>query len=104
MHRRVVVTGMGIYSSIGITLEEVKDSLYQGKSGIVIDPERQEYGFKSDLTGYVPKPNLKDMLTRRQRISIGEESEYAYLATVQALQQAGIDRDFLEKNEVGILY
>lgn len=104
MHRRVVITGMGIYSSIGITLNEVKDSLYHGKSGIVIDPERQEYGFKSALTGGVPRPNLKDMLTRRQRASMGEESEYAYLATIQALQQAGMDDDFLEKNEVGILY
>lgn len=104
MHRRVVITGMGIYSSIGITLEEVKESLYTGRSGIVIDPERLEYGFKSGLTGAVPKPNLKDALTRRQRISIGEESEYAYLATVQALQQARMDEEFLEKNEVGLLY
>lgn len=95
---------MGIYSSIGVTLEEVKESLYTGRSGIVIDPERFEYGFKSALTGAVPKPNLKDLLTRRQRISIGEESEYAYLATVQALQQAAMDEEFLERNEVGLLY
>lgn len=104
MRRRVVITGMGIYSSIGVTLEEVKDSLYAGRSGIVIDPERLEYGFKSALTGVVPKPNLKDLLTRRQRISIGEESEYAYLATLQALQHASMDEEFLEKNEVGLLY
>jgi 3-oxoacyl-[acyl-carrier-protein] synthase-1 len=104
MRRRVVITGMGIYSSIGVTLEEVKDSLYAGRSGIVIDSERLEYGFKSALTGVVPKPNLKDLLTRRQRISIGEESEYAYLATLQALQHASMDEEFLEKNEVGLLY
>lgn len=104
MRRRVVITGMGIYSSIGISLDEVKESLYSGRSGIVIDPERQEYGFKSALTGAVPKPNLKNMLTRRQRISMGEESEYAYLATVQAFEQARITEDFLEANEVGLLY
>lgn len=104
MERRVVITGMGIYSSIGITLDEVKNSLFQGKSGIIVDPERIEYGFKSPLTGAVPKPDLKELLTRRQRISIGEESEYAYLATIQAFKQAGIEEDFLERNEVGILY
>ncbi|QEE48616.1 beta-ketoacyl-[acyl-carrier-protein] synthase family protein [Flavobacterium alkalisoli] len=104
MERRVVVTGMGIYSCIGTSLEEVKNSLYNGKSGIQYDEERKEFGFRSALTGLVPKPELKDLLNRRQRISIGEETEYAYMATIQALKQAGIDDDFLDKNEVGILY
>jgi len=104
MERRVVITGMGIYSCIGTSLEEVKESLYNGKSGIVIDEDRKDFGFRSCLTGMVPKPELKDMLNRRQRISIGEETEYAYMATIQALEQAGIDDSFLEQNEVGIMY
>jgi 3-oxoacyl-[acyl-carrier-protein] synthase-1 len=104
MERRVVITGMGIYSCIGTSLEEVKDSLYNGKSGIKLDEDRKEFGFRSALTGMVPKPELKDLLNRRQRISIGEETEYAYMATIQALKQAGIDDDFLDKNEVGIMY
>lgn len=104
MERRVVITGMGIYSCIGTSLEEVKESLYKGKSGIVIDEDRRGFGFRSSLTGMVPRPELKDMLNRRQRISIGEETEYAYMATIQALKQAGIDEEFLEKNEVGIMY
>ncbi|UOE40845.1 beta-ketoacyl-[acyl-carrier-protein] synthase family protein [Chryseobacterium suipulveris] len=104
MENRVVITGMGIYSCIGITLDEVKDSLYNGKSGIVLDEERKAFGYRSGLTGKVPKPNLKNLLSRRQRISMGEESEYAYLATIDALKQAGIDQDFIDQNEVGILY
>jgi 3-oxoacyl-[acyl-carrier-protein] synthase-1 len=104
MENRVVITGMGIYSCIGISLEEVKESLYQGKSGIVLDQERKEFGFRSGLTGVVPKPDLKNHLNRRQRISMGEESEYAYLATLDALAQAKIDQDFLDQYEVGILY
>jgi len=104
MERRVVITGMGIHSCIGTSLDEVKDSLYNGKSGIVIDEDRRDFGFRSCLTGMVPKPELKEMLNRRQRVSIGEESEYAYIATVQALKAAGIDEAFLEDNEVGILY
>ncbi|WP_379968088.1 beta-ketoacyl-[acyl-carrier-protein] synthase family protein [Epilithonimonas sp. UC225_85] len=104
MENRVVITGMGIYSCIGISLEEVKESLYQGKSGIVLDEERKEFGYRSGLTGRVPKPELKSLLNRRQRISMGEESEYAYLATIDALKQAGIEQAFLDNNEVGILY
>lgn len=104
MENRVVITGMGIYSCIGITLDEVKNSLYEGKSGIVLDQERKEFGYQSGLTGRVPKPDLKNLLNRRQRISMGEESEYAYLATLQALEQAQISQEFLDANEVGILY
>lgn len=104
MENRVVITGMGIYSCIGTSLEEVKESLYQGKSGIVLVDERKEFGFRSGLSGVVPKPDLKNLLSRRQRVSMGEESEYAYIATLDALKQAKIDQDFLDQNEVGILY
>jgi 3-oxoacyl-[acyl-carrier-protein] synthase-1 len=104
MENRVVITGMGIYSCIGTSLEEVKESLFQGKSGIVLVDERKEFGFRSGLTGVVPKPDLKNLLNRRQRVSMGEESEYAYIATLDALKQANIDQDFLDNNEVGILY
>ncbi|MFL0353035.1 beta-ketoacyl-[acyl-carrier-protein] synthase family protein [Xanthomarina sp. GH4-25] len=102
--RRVVITGMGIYSCIGENLNEVKESLYKGKSGIVIDKERTEFGYRSPLTGMVNIPDLKKSLSRRQRISLGEEGEYAYIATVEALNQAEISQEFLDQNEVGILY
>lgn len=104
MENRVVITGMGIYSCIGTSLEEVKESLFQGKSGIFLVDERKKFGFRSGLTGVVPKPDLKNLLSRRQRVSMGEESEYAYIATLDALKQANIDQDFLDNNEVGILY
>ena len=104
MENRVVITGMGIYSCIGISLDEVKNSLFQGQSGIVLDQNRKEFGYRSGLMGHVPKPDLKAQLTRRQRISMGEESEYAYIATTDALKQAGINQGFFDHNEVGILY
>ena len=104
MDKRVVITGMGIYSCIGTSLDEVKNSLYQGKSGIVLDAERKEFGFQSALTGMVPRPELKELLTRRQRISVGEETEYAYMATIEAMRNANIDDAYFEENEVGILY
>ncbi|MGJ8547966.1 beta-ketoacyl-[acyl-carrier-protein] synthase family protein [Winogradskyella wichelsiae] len=101
---RVVITGMGIYSCIGENLEEVKTSLYNGTSGIVFDEKRKPFGYRSCLTGMVKEPQLKKLLTRRQRISLGEEGTYAYMATIEALENANITQEFLDANEVGILY
>lgn len=101
---RVVITGLGIYSCLGKNLDEVRDSLFHGKSGIHFDPERKEMGFRSGLTGMVEKPVLKGKLDRRMRVGLAEQGEYAYLATKEALDNAGIDEDFLENNEIGVLY
>ncbi|AUS05323.1 beta-ketoacyl-[acyl-carrier-protein] synthase family protein [Pseudotamlana carrageenivorans] len=102
--RRVVITGMGIYSCIGKNLQEVKQSLYNGTSGIIFDEKRKPFGFRSCLTGMVDVPNLKKQLSRRQRISLGEEGAYAYVATTEALENAKITQDYLNTHEVGILY
>ena len=102
--KRVVITGMGIYSCIGKNLEEVKTSLYNGKSGIVYDQERKDFGYRSPLTGMVESPNLKKQLSRRERISLGDEGAYAYVATIEALENAKLTQDYIDKNEVGILY
>jgi 3-oxoacyl-(acyl-carrier-protein) synthase len=104
MMRRVVITGMGIYSSLGKNLSEVKDSLYQGRSGIVFSPERKEFGYRSALTGLVERPDLTKLLSRRQRISMGEESEFAYVATREALVNAEMDEAFFDDHIVGLLY
>jgi 3-oxoacyl-[acyl-carrier-protein] synthase-1 len=95
---------MGIHSCIGNNLEEVTQSLFEGKSGIVFDPERKEFGFQSALTGRIERPELKKLLKRRQRISMGEESEYAYMATIEALKNAKIDEEYFDHNEVGLIY
>ena len=102
--RRVVITGIGIYSCIGNNAEEVTRSLYDGRSGIGIEAERTEYGYRSPLTGIVDQPQLKGVLDRRLRIGLAEEGEYAYMATVEAFADAGIDTDYLENNEMGIFY
>ena len=70
---------MGIWSCIGTNIEAVKESLYQGKSGIGIDPQRLEYGYRSGLTGIVEKPILtKKDLDRHIRAGLSEEAEYAF--------------------------
>ncbi len=101
---RVVITGMGAWSCLGKNLEEVKDSLFHGRSGIILDPERKSWGYRSGLTGKVEPAQLKGLLDRRARIQLSEEAEYAYLATLEALKNAKMDMEFIEKNEVGILY
>ena len=101
---RVVISGFGIYSTIGKNIEEVKQSLYSGRSGIGIDPRRKEFGYRSFLTGIIERPNLKGIIPRRMRVGLAEQGEYAYVATMEALENAKIDMDFLEENEVGILY
>lgn len=104
MNKRVVITGMGIYSCIGKNPDEVRDSLYVGRSGIILDPVRKEMGYRSGLTGFVERPVLKGMLDRRSRIMLPEQGEYAYMATVQALEQARLDEDYMNEHEIGILY
>lgn len=101
---RVVITGMGIYSVLGTELETVKNSLYIGKSGIGIDQNRASLGFRSKLTGILEKPDLKKLLSRRMRIGLAEQGEYAYMATLEAFKNAKIDQDYLDRNIAGILY
>ncbi len=102
--QRVVITGMGIYSTIGKNLEEVRDSLYHGRSGIGLDPVRKEFGYRSSLTGIIESPDLKGLLDRRSRVGLPEQGKYAYIATLEALKNAGIDQDYLDASEAGILY
>ena len=101
---RVVITGMGIYSCIGKDLDEVRDSLYKGKSGIVLDAVRKSFGYRSGLTGFIERPNLKGLLDRRARIMLPEQGEYAYVATMEALKNAGITQDYINQSDIGVLY
>lgn len=101
---RVVITGLGIYSCIGKNLNEVKESLYTGRSGIGYIADRKEIGFRSALSGIVEKPNLKGLIERRLRVGMAEQGEYAYLSTLEALNSAGIHTDYLQNHEVGIIF
>ena len=102
--RRVVITGMGIWSCLGTNLEEVRHSLYHGISGIGVDQDRIDYGFRSGLTGIVKRPQLKGLLDRRTRMGLSEEAEYAFIASKEAFQMAGIDDDYLLAHEVGVIF
>ena len=102
--KRVVITGIGIWSCLGTTIEEVKNSLMLGRSGIGLDEKRLEYGYQSALTGIVKKPILKGLLDRHVRRSFSEEAEYAYMASLEAFNMAHINEDYLLNNEIGCIF
>ena len=102
--KRVVITGIGIWSCLGKNVEEVAKALREGRSGIGIDPERTTYGYQSALTGIVERPRLKGLLDRRLRNGLAEEGEYAFMAAREAFAMAGVDETYLDRNEVGCLF
>ena len=105
MARRVVITGMGIWSCLGTDIETVRQSLFEGKSGIGLQPERLEYGYRSGLTGIVETPVItKQMIDRHTRAGMSEEAQYAYMASRQAFVQAQISDEYLRENEVGCVF
>ncbi len=105
MNKRVVITGMGIWSCLGNDVEAVRQSLYEGRSGIGLQPERLTYGYRSGLTGIVEQPVItKAMLDRHTRAGMSEEAQYAYMASRQAFEQAQIDDAYLRANEVGCIF
>ena len=104
MERRVVITGIGIWSCLGKNVDEVKNSLKDGQSGIGIDPDRTVYGYRSSLTGIVERPKLKGVLDRRIRVGLSEEAEYAYMASKEAFDMSKIDEEYLKNNEVGLIF
>lgn len=105
MERRVVVTGMGIWSCLGTDIETVKQSLYEGKSGIGIQPERLEYGYRSALTGIVEEPVItKKMLDRHTRAGMPQEARYAYMSSLQAFAYANVSDEYLREHEVGCIF
>ena len=104
MKRRVVITGIGIYSCLGGNLDEVARSLYRGRSGIGLDAARMDYGYRSPLTGIVAPPDLKGTVERRMRQSLSEEAAFAVVATREALATAGVDGDYCRKHEISVFY
>ena len=102
---RVVITGMGIWSCLGTDIDSVRESLYNGRSGIGLQPERLTYGYRSGLTGIVPTPVItKSMLDRHTRAGMSEEAQYAYMASVQAFAQAHMDDAYLRSHGVGCIF
>ncbi len=100
---RVVVTGIGLVSSLGQSLEDVTASLREGRSGIVRSPEREGLGFRSPLTGRIEGFDPRAHLSRRERRSMGEPSQYAAVAALRALDDAALERSALAHFGAGVI-
>ena len=100
--KNVVITGIGIKSCIGNNYNDVLMCLQNGKSGIVYNDTYSEMGFRSCISGSI-NINLSDHIDRKLLRFMGESSGYAYLATMDALQMAGIDEKDLDSPKVGIV-
>lgn len=101
--RRVVITGLGIFSSLGNGINEVCRSLRVGKSGIVVNQERLQMGYRSGLTAKLPEVNLKEVLDRKSRLRFAEHGVYAYIAVREALSMAKMNDDYIKQNEIGLI-
>jgi len=100
--RRVVVTGMGIVSSIGNNVQEVADSLRQGRSGIVHAPEYEKLGFRSQVHGSL-KIDLETAVDRRARRFMGDGAAYCWLAMEQAIRDSGLTPGDISNERTGLI-
>jgi len=100
--RRVVVTGIGIVSSIGNSKEEVLDSLKAGRSGIEFCETYKELGFRSHVHGSL-KINLEDRMDRKQMRFMGDGAAYNYIAMEEAIADSGLEEGDITNERTGLI-
>jgi 3-oxoacyl-[acyl-carrier-protein] synthase I len=101
---KVAVTGVGIISTLGNDVNSVTEALYQGRSGIGIDPRRIELGFRSPLTGMIRGFDPARYLNRKQRKTMPDFAVQAHAAVMEALSMSGIDPDSLGDDQTGLIF
>jgi 3-oxoacyl-[acyl-carrier-protein] synthase-1 len=102
MKRRVVITGAGIVSCIGVGLEAVETSLREGRSGIDHMPVFKEMGLRSQVAG-IPRINVEDFIDRKQLRFMGDAAAYAQISLQQAIAQAGLSPEQISHPRTGLI-
>ena len=100
--KRVVITGVGIVSSIGIGREAVRESLRQGRSGIVFSPEYHELGFRSHVPGAL-EIDLAEVIDRKHKRFMGDSASYNYIALKEAVDDAELDDEIVRSPRTGLV-
>ena len=100
--RRVVITGLGIVSSIGNNAAEVLDSLKVGKSGITSNADMMEHGFRSQIAGDI-KLDVSDFVDKRTLRFMGPGAAYAHIAMEQAIKDAGLEEREISNYRTGLI-
>lgn len=100
--RRVVVTGIGIVSCIGVNKAEVLDSLKNGRSGIRFNPAYADKGFRSQISGQI-NLDLNALIDRKAKRFMGDSAAYAYLAMQEAIEDSGLSESQISNERTGII-
>ena len=100
--RRVVITGLGIVSSLGNNKDEVKSSLYNASSGISFDQSQKEMGFRSQVSGQIDL-NLDETIERKFLRFMGDGASYNYIAMNEAIEDSGLNQDEISNNMTGLI-
>ena len=101
--RRVVITGLGIVSSLGNNKNEVKDSLFAGRSGISFQPEYAERGLRSHVAGSIKNLNIEELIDRKLLRFMAKGHAYAWLAMQQAIADAKLAEDQVSNVRTGLI-
>ena len=100
--RRVVITGLGIVSSLGNNKSEVNDSLFNTKSGIAFDESQKDMGFRSQVSGQI-NLNLEESIERKFLRFMGDGASYNYLAMNEAISDSSLSEDEISNNQTGLI-
>ncbi len=100
--RRVVITGLGIVSSLGNNKDEVKSSLYNASSGISFDQSQKEMGFRSQVSGQIDL-NLEETIERKFLRFMGDGASYNYIAMNEAIEDSRLNEDEISNNMTGLI-
>jgi 3-oxoacyl-[acyl-carrier-protein] synthase-1 len=100
--RRVVITGIGIVSSIGNNMKEVANSLREGRSGIEYIPEYRELGFRSQVAGTL-NINPEELIDRKLYRFMGDSAAYNYIAMQEAVEDSGLSEDMVSNERTGLI-
>ncbi|MDZ4099987.1 MAG: beta-ketoacyl synthase N-terminal-like domain-containing protein, partial [Methylophilaceae bacterium] len=101
--RRVVVTGLGIVSSLGNNKSEVLESLREGRSGITYQPEYAERGLRSNVAGSIKNLNLEELIDRKLMRFMAKGHAYAWLAMQEAIADAALPEDLVSNVRTGLI-
>ena len=97
-----MITGMGIVSCLGNSIEEVASSLFEGSSGIDTREEQIEMGMRSQIAG-APKISVDEFIDRKQRRFMGDAASYAYISMLQAIEDSGLESHDISNPKTGII-
>jgi 3-oxoacyl-[acyl-carrier-protein] synthase I len=101
---RVAITGIGIVSCLGNTVEAVGAALREGRSGIILDEERRRLGFRSPLTGAISGFDPRAILSKKQCKTMPEFAVQAHAAAVDAITMSGLSDDEIQNEETGLIF